>query len=373
MTRQIRGDRRQFLTTAGLGAGLAAAGAAAGAFPAPAIAQEVRRLRMVTSWPKGAPGVGVNAERFARRLELLSGGRIEVRFFAAGELVPPFEVLDTVSAGTAELAHSTPYYWAGKAQALHFFTGIPFGLTAPECAAWLTYGGGQELWDEVYEPFGVKAFYAGSSGTQAGGWFNKEINSLEDLQGLRFRVAGLGGEVMRRLGVSPVLTPPGEIGAALASGAVDAVEWIGPWNDIAFGLHRMARYYYMPGVLEPGPGLEIMINRGVWDELPEDLQEAVRSAAHATAYETYADFLYHNTQSFQTLLAEEGVELRSFPDEVNRAMAEQMVAVLDDLSAGDPLFAKVRESHDDFLRKSLAYAPKAEEGLLVARSAAVRL
>lgn len=371
MTSQHRSDRRTFLTTAGIAA--AGAAGAASAFPRPAIAQDVRRLRMVSSWPKGAPGVGVNAERFARRLELLSGGRIEVRFFAAGELVPPFEVLDAVSSGTAELAHSSPYYWAGKAQALHFFTGIPFGMTAPECAAWITYGGGQELWDEVYEPFGVKAFYAGSSGNQAGGWFNKEINSLEDLQGLRFRVAGLGGEVMRRLGASPVLTPPGEISAALASGAVDAVEWIGPWNDIAFGLHRMARYYYMPGVLEPGPGLEVMINRGVWEELPEDLQEAVRSAAHATAYETYADFLYHNTESFQTLLADEDVTIRSFPEEVTKAMAEAMVEVLDDLAAGDEVFAKVRASHDDFLRKSIAYAPNAEEGVLTARTASMKL
>src|SRR5690625_384651 len=285
MSSRINRDRRRFMTAAG---GTAALGAAATVpnFSAPALAQDVRHLNMVMSWPKGAPGVGVNAERFARRLERLSGGRLRISFYGAGELVPPFEVLDAVSGGVADLAHSSPYYWAGSSQALHFFTGIPFGLTAFEAAAWLAHGGGQELWDEVYEPYGVKPFFAGSSGTQFGGWFNKELNSLEDLQGLRFRIAGLGGEVMRRLGVSPVMTPPAEIPVALASGAVDAVEWIGPWNDVAFGLQRMARYYYTPGIMEPGPGLEIMINSSVWSELSEDLQEAVRTAAHATAFET---------------------------------------------------------------------------------------
>ncbi|WP_366556266.1 TRAP transporter substrate-binding protein [Aquibaculum sediminis] len=367
MSQDISRDRRNFITAGG-GAIVGAAAVASTGLSAPAIAQDVRELNMVTSWPKGAPGVGVNAERFARRLERLSGGRLAVRFFGAGELVPPFEVLDAVSGGTADLAHSSPYYWAGSSQALHFFTGIPFGLTATECAAWLEFGGGQALWDEVYAPFGVKAFYAGSSGTQFGGWFNKEINSLDDLHGLRFRIAGLGGEVMRRLGVSPVMTPPGEIPVALASGAVDAVEWIGPWNDMAFGLERMARYYYAPGVMEPGPGLEIMINQGVWESLPEDLQEAVKTAAHATAYETYADFIYHNTESFADMLAETDVEMRSFPDDVNEAIARELENVLDEFSAEDEVFARVRESHDAFLRKSLAYSPQAEGGVLQARA-----
>lgn len=367
MSSRINRDRRRFMAAGGTAA-LGAAAAAGGAFPTPALAQKVRRLNMIMAWPKGAPGVGVNAERFARRLERLSGGRIEMSFYGAGELVPPFEVLDAVSGGTADLAHSSPYYWAGNSQALHFFTGIPFGLTASECAAWLAYGGGQELWDEIYEPYGVKPFYAGTSGTQFGGWFNKEIKSLEDLKGLRFRIAGLGGEVMRRLGVSPVMTPPAEIPVALASGAVDAVEWIGPWNDAAFGLQRMAKYYYTPGIMEPGPGLEIMINGRVWADLPEDLQEAVRSAAHATAFETYADFIYHNTMSFSEMLAENEVEMRTFPDDVMQAVAREIVAVLDEFSAADETFARVRASHDAFLRKTLAYSPHAEEGLLQARS-----
>jgi TRAP-type mannitol/chloroaromatic compound transport system substrate-binding protein len=239
-------DRRTALSLTG--------GGVAGALAAPHVAraQETHNWSMAMTWPTGAPGVGVNAERCARMIETMSGGRISITLYGAGELVPPFEVFDAVAEGTAQLGHGAPYFWQGKDRVFHFFTGVPFGFTAAEHSGWLYFGGGQELWDRAYEPFGVRAFYAGSSGPQAGGWFAHPIESLDDLQGLNMRIAGLGGEVMRRLGVNVVLLPPGEIYGALQAGTIDAAEWIGPWNDLAFGLYRIAKYYYMPAFHEFG-------------------------------------------------------------------------------------------------------------------------
>jgi TRAP-type mannitol/chloroaromatic compound transport system substrate-binding protein len=356
--------RRRFLQTAGLSA-------AAAPLAAPALAQgAAQKLTMVTTWPANAPGVGVNANRFAERLMALAGGRLEIEIFPAGELVPPFEAFDAVSAGTADLAHATPYYWVGKSQALHYFTGVPFGMTAVEFAAWLRFGEGQALWEEVYLPFGVVPFYAGSSGTQAGGWFNKEINSVDDFQGLKFRIAGLGGEVLRRLGAAPVLTPPGEIMPSLAAGTVDGADWIGPWNDIAFGLHRFAKYYYMPGFHEPGPGLEVIFNRAVFDGLEPDLQEAVRSAAWATSIETLADFTFHNVQAFETLMDEHKVQVRRFSDAIVERLGEVSREVLDEVAASDALTGKVHESYMAFLEKARTYAPHGEQGVLNMRTLA---
>ena len=353
-------------------AGLGAAPALAAALPtaAPARAQETTRLTMVTAWPKGAPGVGVNAQRFADRLAALSGGRLQVQLFAAGELVPPFEALDAVAGGTADLAHATPYYWVGKSQALHYFTGVPFGMTAVEFASWLRFGGGQALWEEVYADFGVLPFYVGSSGTQAGGWFNREIAGVDDFKGLKFRVSGLGGEVLRRLGAIPVLTPPGEIAPALASGTVDGADWIGPWNDIAFGLQKFAKYYYMPGFHEPGPGLEVLVNRQTFEALPAELQAILRTAAEATALETLADFTFHNIETFAELATTHDVEVRNFPDTVVQAMGAATEEVMADLAASDPLTGKVHESYAAFLAKAAAYAPNAEQGALTMRSLA---
>jgi TRAP-type C4-dicarboxylate transport system substrate-binding protein len=225
-----------------------------------------------------------------------------VTVYGAGELVPPFEVFDAVAEGTAQLGHGSPYFWQGKNTVFQFFSGVPFGLTAAEHSAWLYFGGAQELWDRAYEPFGVKGFYAGSSGPQAGGWFSRPIESLDDLRGLNMRIAGLGGEVMRRLGVNVVLLPPGEIFGALQAGTIDAAEWIGPWNDLAFGLYRTAKYYYMPAFHEFGPALELMVNAQAYEALDDDLKEIVKRAAMASATESLADFTYHNADSFRPLL-----------------------------------------------------------------------
>lgn len=331
------------------------AGVAGAAVAAPALAQGKLSWTMIMPWPKNTPGVGVNAERFARRVEAMSGGRIAIRLYGAGELVPPFEVLDAVQRGTADLAHGTPYYFVGKAPALNYFTGVPFGLLAPELAAWMYFGDGLKLWRETYAPFGVIPFYAGSSGVQAGGWFRKEIRTLADLQGLKFRVAGLGGEVMRRLGVVTVQTPPGEIAPSLLSGAIDAAEWIGPWNDRAFGLFKVAKFYYTPAFHEPGPGLEVIVNKGVWDKLPPDLQAIVEAAAAATANETYADFVWNNVQALGPLVAENDVQLRTFSEEIVRALAKATREAFQELAAKDDLTRRTHESFMAFLAKAVAY------------------
>jgi TRAP-type mannitol/chloroaromatic compound transport system substrate-binding protein len=341
-------DRRHALAIAGAGV--------VGALAAPHVAraQGTHNWSMAMSWPAGSPGVGVNAERCARMIEAMSGGRIQVTVYGAGELVPPFEVFDAVAEGTAQLGHGSPYFWQGKDSVFQFFSGVPFGLTAQEHSGWLYFGGAQELWDRAYEPFGVRGFYAGSSGPQAGGWFSRPIESLDDLRGLNMRIAGLGGEVMRRLGVNVVLLPPGEIFSALQAGTIDAAEWIGPWNDLAFGLYRTAKYYYMPAFHEFGPALELMVNAQAYEALDDDLKEIVKRAAMASATESFADFTYHNADSFRPLLDEEGVELRTWPDDIVRALAQQSEIVLAELAQASELG---RETYDSFV----AYRAKADE------------
>lgn len=353
--------RRTFLKSAG--AGLVAAGSIA----APAIAAGRRELSMVMTWPKNTPGVGVNAARFADNVTTMTGGRLAIKLYGAGELVPAFEALDAVSSGTADLCHSTPYYWVGKHKVFNYFTGVPFGLTAQELAAWIAFGGGQQLWEEAYAPFAVRPFYAGSSGAQAGGWFRKEVNTPDDFRGLKFRIAGLGGEVLRRMGATTVMIPPGEIAPALLSGAVDGADWIGPWNDLAFGLYRAAKYYYMPGFLEPGPGLEIIINEKVYQSLGSELQAVIRTAAAANAHQTLADFTYHNIVSLEPLLTGHGVELRRFSEPVVAAMARYSAEVVAELAGTDALTAKVGASLQRFLAQARRYAPNAEGGYLAAR------
>src|SRR5690606_17053542 len=234
--------RRNFL------AGGAAAGVAATALSAPAIAQERYEFTMVTTWPKGLPGLGTSAERLARRLETMSNGRIKVNFFAAGELVPPLEAFDAVLGGSADMMHAAPYYWQGNHPALNFMTAAPFGLTTVEHDAWMRYGGGQELWDEVYDQFGLKGWNAGNTTSQMGGWFPKKLEGVDDIQGMNFRTAGLGGEAWRRIGMNVQTTPGGEIFQALQAGTLDAAEWVGPWNDLALGLYQIHKHYHYPSL-----------------------------------------------------------------------------------------------------------------------------
>jgi len=343
--------RREML--AGLAGGALAAGCSTESEQSPsspATAAEVRRWKMVTAWPPNFPGSGYAAEFLARTIEDTSGGRIRVQVFAAGELVPAFEVFDAVSRGTAELGHAVPIYWKGKIPAAQFFNGIPFGMLPMEFNAWIYYGGGQELWDEVYAPFNLQAFSAGNTGPQMGGWFRREINEPADFAGLKMRVPGLGGEVLKRAGATPVNLPGGELFTALQTGAIDATEWSGPYNDLAFGLHRVAPYYYYPGWHEPAGTLECLVNKDVYEGLPDDLRAIIRSACLATNEIILSEFTARNQSSLRVLVEEHEVKLRRFPDAVLRRLREITVDVISELSAADPQARRVAESYQTFQR-----------------------
>ncbi len=341
--------------------GVAGAGAALGATRAHGA--EPRTWKMVTSWPKGAPGVGTSADRLAAKINEMSDGRLTVTVYGAGELVPPFEVFDAVSSGTAEMGHGSSHFWSGKDPAFNYFTGLPFGLMAQERIGWLTYGGGQALWDETYAPFGVRAFFAGSSGVQAGGWFREPIKTLNDLQGLKMRIAGLGGEVLRRLGVTVTLMPPGDIYGAMTSGTIDAAEWVGPWNDIAFGLSDVAKHYYLPAFHEPGPALECLVNADAFAALPPDLQAIVQAAAGAAALESLGEFTFYNAQAFSSL-DDLGVSVHTWPEDIVTAMRATSDEVLQGLSEANELCARIHASYEAYRTKAVAYANASEREML---------
>ncbi|MFT5894980.1 MAG: TRAP-type mannitol/chloroaromatic compound transport system substrate-binding protein [bacterium] len=322
---------------------------------APAIAKGNIEWKLPTSFPAKAPGIGTNVTSFAERVKAMSGGRLILKVFSGGELVPPFGVEDAVQQGTAEIGHSTPYYSASKNSALHFFSAIPFGMSAVEHTAWLRFGGGQELWNSIYAERGLVPFYSGNSGVQSAGWFKKEIKSLSDLSGLNMRIAGLGGEAMRKVGVNAVLLPPPEIFPSFKSGAIDATEWVGPMLDQAFGLNKVANYCYLPAFHEPSAALEIVVNQEAYDELPADLQAIIANAAEATSVETLAQFDYFNTLAFKKLTAE-GVIFGQFPDDVTEALREASAEVMKETAAANPAFAEVEASYNAFLADARIYA-----------------
>ena len=344
-------DRRSLIRR-GAG-GLAGASAT---LAAPAIAQERFAWRMVTTWPKNAPGVGVNAQRLADRIGAMSGGRLTVELFAAGELVPAFEALDAVQQGVAEMSHSASFFWLGKSPALNYFGSIPFGLMASEIMGWLYFGGGLQLWRDAMAEFDIRPFFAGSSGVSAGGWFRREINGLDDLKGLKFRIAGLGAEVVRRLGATPVLTPPAEVFPAMAAGTVDAAEFIGPWNDETFGLYQVASYYYLPGWHEVGPTAELLVGREAWESLPGDLQAVVEAAAMASAIEYHADYQFHNVMALEPLVKQHGVELRTWPEDVAHALGSTSLEVLEELGQSSAMTRRIHASYMPFLERANPYS-----------------
>ncbi|WP_281984926.1 TRAP transporter substrate-binding protein [Thalassorhabdomicrobium marinisediminis] len=329
--------------------------AAAGSLATPALAQGNIEWNLPTAFPKNAPGVGSNVVNFAQKVAEMSDGRLSFKVFGAGELVPAFAVEDAVQQGNAPVGHGPTYYAAGKNPALHWFTAVPFGMTAGEQVAWLKYGGGQEIWDDIYAQRDLVPFYCGNSGTQSAGWFKNEINSVDDLKGLNMRIAGLGGEVFRKLGVNAVLMPPPEIFQALQSGAIDAAEWVGPMLDQAFGLQKITKLCYLPALVEPGAGLSVVFNKDAWAELSPDLQSIVRNAAAAAALENHANFDYHNAQAMAALKAD-GVDFRAFNDDIVDAMRTAWLEVQDELTAQSEDVARVRESYDAYLESARDYA-----------------
>ena len=327
----------------------AGAVASAATVVAPAIAQGKVEWNMPTSFPAKAPGIGTNVTTFANRVNEMSGGKLTIKVFSGGELVPPFGVEDAVAQGTAPIGHSTPYYNAGKNSAYHFFSSIPFGMTAVEVQGWLRYGGGQELWDEIYAKQNLKAFASGNSNTQAAGWFRNPIKSVKDFSGLNMRIAGLGGEVMRKLGVNAVLLPPPEIFPSFQSGAIDATEWVGPMLDQAFGLQKVAKYCYLPAFHEPSAILEIVVNKDAWDELSPDLKAVVQNAADAAYTENMAQFDYFNATAFQSL-KDEGVNFDVFSDDILAALRKATAEVMTENANNNPDFAKVMTSYNATLK-----------------------
>ena len=354
--------RRQIL--GGLATGTAALGLSA---KAPAYATGKRRLKMVTTWAKNFPGLGTAPENIAKRVRDMTDGQIDIKIYAAGELVSPFDSFDAVSTGTADLYNGAEYYWQGKSPAFNFFTAVPFGMTAQELTAWINFGGGQELWDTLSAKFNIRAFQSANTGVQMGGWFNKEINTLDDFKGLKIRMPGLGGEVMRKMGAAAVSLPGVEIFPSMKSGAIDATEWVGPWNDLASGFYQVAEYYYCPGFHEPGAGLSTGINLDVWESLTPSQQEILRTACQAENERTFSEYNYRNAAALATLITRHKVQVRRFSPDIMKALKQASDEVLNEAAARDAFTKKVYDSFRASLENSMRWGAQSEEPYTLAR------
>ena len=331
--------RRQFLRKTGV-AGVAGVAAASG-LAAPALAEKRTEMVMVTTWPRDFPGLGTGAQRLAKRLDAMSGGRIKVQYFAAGERVGAFDAFDEVASGNAQAYHAADYYWKGKHPGWGYFTSVPFGLTYTEMNAWIRYGGGQELWDELGSGFGIKGLMAGNTGVQMGGWFRKEINSPDDFKGLKFRMPGLGGDVLAKLGASVVSLPGSQIYENLVSGAIDATEWVGPWNDGFMKFYEAAKYYYWPGFHEPGSMLAVGMNAKWWADLSATDKLIIEAATAAENDIMMAEFNWKSGAALTKLVNEQGVKLRQFNDDVYDAFGAAAEEVFEGVRAHSALAKKI--------------------------------
>ncbi|MFP8967993.1 TRAP transporter substrate-binding protein [Pokkaliibacter sp. CJK22405] len=357
--------RRELIKALGVGA---AAGAMATTTAAKADENKVYKWKMVTTWPKNFPGLGTGANFLAEMVGKLTNGQVQVKVYGANELVGALEVFDAVSRGTAEMGHGAGYYWKGKSAAAQFFAAVPFGLNAQEMNSWLYHGGGMELWKEVYAPFGLVPTAAGNTGVQMGGWFNKEINSVDDLKGLKMRIPGLGGEVIKRAGGTPVLLPGGEIFPSLQSGAIDATEWVGPYNDLAFGLHKAAKFYYYPGWHEPGTTLECFINQKALEELPENLQTLVLNACRIANQDMLAELTAKNNSALKELVEKHNVQLRRFPEDVLSELKRLSDEVVAEEAKQDAITQKVYDSFKAFRDEAVQWHQVSEQAYLNARN-----
>lgn len=353
--------RREFVKKATLGAGagaLAACGSEGGTAVATAEAAvqgpEVS-WRCATSFPPSLDILHGAAERIAERLSQLTGGRFTMRVYSAGELVPALQVMDAVQQGTVQAGLTGGYYYIGKSPALAFDSTLPFGLTARQQTAWLLHGGGLELLEEVYADFGIVPFPAGNTGTQMGGWFREPVNSLQDLQGLRMRIPGLGGEIMSRLGVSVQVLGGPDIYPALERGAIDATEWVGPYDDEKLGFYQIAPNYYLPGWWEPGLNAILQVSRAAFDELPPAYQSLLAMVCRESVTDMLARYDVENPKALARLVNDHGVRLRRFSPEILQAAWNESNAYLEEQAAADPAFRRVYEPWNAFRREAFPY------------------
>lgn len=357
-------NRRQFLKATGLAA---AAGVTAFSAATPAIAKERHEWKMVMTWQKALPGLGTGAVRLAERITRMSEGRLTIRVYGAGELVPALGCFDAVSGGTAQMAHGAPYYWLSKNRSAAFFCSVPGGLTAQEQNAWLYFDDGMKLWHELYAPFGLIAFPAGNTGTQMGGWYKNPLHSLADLNGLKMRIPGLAGEVMSLLGGNPQNIPGSEIFTALQSGVIDATEWVGPWNDMSLGFHKVAHHYYGPAFQEGGPTLELMINRDAYLGLSEDLQQIIKVACATENMLMLSEFTHNNLRAFAQLQQDPNVKIAPYPDDILKAFFKTSEEVVASTASLGDINRRIYESYARFRKSAMEFAPVMEHGFMKAR------
>ena len=363
--------RREFLKqvvtgSAGLAAGVTAVAGCGGGEPAtaqgdgPAVVTTKKvRWRMASSFPRGLDTIYGAAEVLAERVAAMTDGNFEIRVYPAGELVPGTQVLDGVQSKTVQAGQTASYYYLGKSAALAFDTCVPFGLNSRQQTAWLQEGGGLELLRPLFADFNIINFPAGNTGAQMGGWFNREINSAADLRGLKIRIPGLGGNVMNELGATVQLLAGGDIYPALERGAIDATEWVGPYDDEKLGFHKVAKYYYYPGFWEPGPSLSYFVNLEAWAELPAAYKEVFAAAASTSATVMQARYDAKNPPALARLI-EAGVQLRPFSDDVLAAARDASRQILADYAAKDPTYKAVHDQWDRFREDSFRWWATAE-------------
>jgi TRAP-type mannitol/chloroaromatic compound transport system substrate-binding protein len=333
--------KRRDVLKGGVAAALATG---AGAVSAPAIAQNRIEITMVSTWPRDFPGLGTGAQRFAESLTAMTDGRIKVNYFAAGERVKAFDSFDEVASGNAQMYHAADYYWKGKHPGFAYFTGVPFGMTCSEINAWMRFGGGQELHDELAAEYGLKPLPCGNTGVQMGGWFRKEIRSAADFKGLKMRMPGLGGDVIAKLGASSVTLPGGQIYENLVSGAIDATEWVGPWNDSFLKFYEAAKYYYYPGMHEPGSQLTVGVNKKFWDGLSKSDQQIIAAAAEMENSIMMSEYNAKNGAALASLINDQGVKLKSFSDDTYDAFGDAAAEVYAEVVQHSPMAKKIHES-----------------------------
>lgn len=323
--------------------------------------------KLVTTWPPNFPVMGDTCTYFSRLVDEMSGGRMKIRVFGGGELMPALEIFDGVRSGAAEIGHGAAYYWAGKSPAAQFFSTVPFGMNAQQAIAWITSGGGLALWEELYEKYNLIPMIGGNTGVQMGGWFNREINSIKDLKGLKMRIPGLGGQVLAKAGGSPVLLAGGELYTSLERGVIDAAEWVGPYHDHLMGFHEIARYYYTPGWHEPGTVFEFIFNKEKFEALPTDLQAILRSAAYTAHLWCFCEMETRNKNAMADLKAQK-TDIRTFPQEVLDTLRSMTDEVIQEMVRNDSFTKRVYESYSKFQQEANAYAEISEKVFYAALS-----